>query len=321
MSRSLVRREGRGPALHSRSRWNEQRQEILLECGHRIAALELEGAVFFGSADGLEDRVYGLMRDGVTHIVLDMKRITDIDSTGGLTLQRIGRRLNDIGGELAISYVLKERRKTTLPVAAERRAGDVPRHVWAALENSGALVALGEDIFFPDTDSALTHLENRVMAEYTGGRRASGKSPAHGPPILRGLKSHELRAIRGMATRHEFPKGEVIFRQGDAGDALYYLARGRVDILVHLSDAGIDKRLQSLAEGSIFGEMALLDDKPRAASVVAAEDSICYRLDVRKFEQIKESHPEAAPKLFNNCCKMFSERMRAANTMIAELEK
>lgn len=97
MQRSLIRREGRGPALHARSVWNERRQAVPQQCGHRIAVLELEGAVFFGSADLLEDRIRELVREGVTHVVLDMKRITDIDSTGGLALRRICQRLRKAG--------------------------------------------------------------------------------------------------------------------------------------------------------------------------------------------------------------------------------
>ena len=67
--------------------------------------------------------------------------------------------------------------------------------------------------------------------------------------------------------------------------------------------------------------MAILDNKPRAASVTAATDTVCYRLGVEEFEKIKNDYPEAGMKLLNNFCKMFSERMRSANTIIGELEK
>jgi len=114
MSRSLVRREFRGPAIHSKSVSSDQRQLVLRECGHRIAVLELDGAIFFGTAEGLEDRVHKLAGDGVTHMVLDMKRVKYIDSTGAFVLQRIHRNLSQQGGILALSYVLPERRKPVL---------------------------------------------------------------------------------------------------------------------------------------------------------------------------------------------------------------
>lgn len=321
MQRTLIRRESRGPALHARSVWNERRQAVLEQCGHRIAALELEGAVFFGSADLLEDRVRELMRDGVTHIVLDMKRITDVDSTGGLALARISQRLRKAGGDLAISYVPVERRKAVVPVGVDRRRKTGPRQMWAALERSGALGTLVEEQFHPDTDSALAALEDRVIADFTSEDLSVSTRHLRVPPILRGLDRVEVSAFRRLATRRFYRAGEVIFKQGDQGDALYYISRGSVDISIHLEAIGLYKRLQSLTEGNIFGEMAILDSKPRAASVTATADTVCYRLGVAEFEKIKGDYPEAGMKLLNNFCRMFSERMRAANTIIGELEK
>ena len=321
MQRSLIRREGRGPATHARSVWTERRQAVLQQCGHRIAVLELEGAVFFGSADVLEERIGQLIRDGISHIVLDMKRITDVDSTGGLALARISQRLRKAGGNLAISYVPVERRMTDVPVKLDRRKKDAPRQLWAAIEQSGALRALDEGQFYPDTDGALAALEDQVIASFTSEDLSATMRHLRVPPILRGLNRKEVAAFRRLATRRVYRAGEVIFAQGDEGDALYYISRGSVDISIRLGASGLDKRLQSLTEGNIFGEMAMLDNKPRAASVTATVDTVCYRLGVREFERIKHDYPEAGMKLLNNFCRMFSERMRAANTVIGELEK
>jgi len=321
MQLSLIRRESRGPALHARSVWSERRQAVLQQCGHRIAALELEGAVFFGSADVLEGRVRELIRDGVTHVVLDMKRITDIDSTGGMALGRICQRLQSEGGELAISYVPVERRKADIPVAVDRRKKESPRHLWTALAKSGALRVLGEHQFYSDTDSALAAMEDRVIAQFTSEDLSATMRHLRMPPILRGLSRNEVATFRRLATRQFYAAGETIFDQGAEGDALYYISRGSVDITIHIEATGLDKRLQSLTEGNVFGEMAILDRKPRAASVTAATDTVCYRLGVDAFETIRDEHPGAALKLLNNFCKMFSERMRSANTIISELEQ
>jgi MFS superfamily sulfate permease-like transporter len=253
--------------------------------------------------------------------LLDLKRITDIDSTGGLALERICQRLRKAGGDLAISYVPVERRKADSPVEVDRRKKHTPRQLWAAIEQSGALQSLREDQFHPDTDSALAALEDRVISDFTSEDLAATMRHLRVPPILRGLNREEVAAFRRLATRQFCRAGEVIFAQGDEGDALYYISRGSVDISIHIEATGLDKRLQSLTEGNIFGEMAILDSKPRAASVTAATDTVCYRLGVEEFEKIKSEDPEAGTKLLNNFCKMFSERMRSANTIIGELEK
>jgi CRP-like cAMP-binding protein len=193
--------------------------------------------------------------------------------------------------------------------------------LWTAIERSGALSVLHENQFYPDTDSALATLEDRVIADFTSEDLSATMRHLRLPPILRDLDRQEVAAFRRLATRQFYRVGERIFSQGDRGDALYYISRGSVDISIHLDGVGVDKRLQSLTEGNIFGEMAILDSKPRAASVTATTDTVCYRLDVEAFEKIKLDYPEAGMKLLNNFCRMFSERMRSANTIISELEK
>ncbi|MDA1089246.1 MAG: SulP family inorganic anion transporter [Proteobacteria bacterium] len=322
MSRSLVRREFRGPAIHSRSVWNERRQAALKDCGHRIAVLELEGAIFFGTAEGLEERVHDLTRNGVTHVVLDLKRIKYIDSTGAFVLQRIDRQLAWSGGVLALSYILPERRESKrIFKGSERRMNVALRSVWRALQDTGTVDAIGEDAFFTDTDSALAFCENNLLQAVAETSDVGAGSRNNTPAILNGLDGEEIRKIRRMFTRHVFAAGATIFQEGDDGDALYYITRGRADVYVDVVESGYRKRLLALLRGAVFGEMALLDNKPRAASVVAAQDTICYRLGIDAFERLKKADYEIALKLFNNICIMFSQRLRSSNAMITELEK
>ncbi|NQU59808.1 MAG: SLC26A/SulP transporter family protein [Rhodospirillales bacterium] len=321
MSRSIIRRECHGPGIHARSMWNEERQAALEKCGHQIAVLDLEGAIFFGTAEGLESRIHKLVEEDVNHVVLDMKRIRDIDSTGALALVRINRYLKKKGGKLAISYVLKDRRFEPAEYGGqERRANRNTRSLWSIFMDSGALNDLGEEIFFPDTDRALAFCENHLLQAQAGGTTTAVRRAKSMPPILIGLAASDVKMIRRFFTRQSFKAGESIFQQGDTGDALFYISRGRADVVVRLHHTGQVKRLQSLTDGAVFGEMAILDNKPRAASIVAAEDTVCYRLSVGDFEKLKESKYEIALKLFANICAMLSGRIRAANTMVTELE-
>lgn len=321
MSRSLVRNVYRGPAIRARSVWDQKTQALIEEHGHKVAVLELEGSIFFGTAGNLGSTVDDLLHDGVTHIVLDTKRVNDIDSTGSLALQRIQQRLISHGGELALSYVLKERRDTSREFqGSDRRAQSSPRYFWTYLKNSGAVEILGEQIFFPDTDTALAQFEENIVCAARADK-ALGPARARVPEIVQELSLDEVKTIRRLANRKVFTKGEMIFEEGDDGNAIYYISKGRADIFINISATGEKKRVQTLMSGTVFGEMAVLDAKPRAASVVATEDTICYRLDINAFEHIKSQHQAMALKLFNNICLMFSDRVRTANAMISELEK
>ena len=321
MSKSLIRNIYHGPAIRARNVWDSQSQALLETNGHKIAVLELEGSIFFGTAGNLEAEIDRLILGGVAYVVLDTKRVNDIDSTGCLVLQRIQARLRRHGGELAISYILRERRNDVdnFPGQDQRRQGN-SRFLWMHLKNAGAVEILGEDIFFPDTDGALTRFEEQLINS-TRSIKQSTTPTRLLPAILETLLPNEIRTLRRLATRHVFEKGAAIFKQGDAGDAIFYVSKGRANIFLNLQASGEVKRLHSVMSGTVFGEMAVLDNRPRAASVIATETTICYRLGIDQFEQIKSIHNETALKLFNNICLMFSDRIRSANTMIEELEK
>ena len=329
MSRSLIRRIVRGPAIHSRSAWDENSQKLIDENGHKIAIVELEGAVFFATADALEDRVRELIGDNVTHVVLDMKRVSQVDSSGVRALNQINRLLSRTGGKLLLSYVFEERRqrderrkeKNREQLPKDRRHKSVERNLWRTFEETGVIASLGRDIFFNDTDSALVHCEREIVDQVSAEQRRNDTQTLTSPAIIEGLSPAEIKFLLRQCQRCFIESGDTIFREGERGDALYYLSHGRADVSIYLSELGQGKRLQTLLRGAIFGEMAILDDKPRAATVRAIDDTKCYRLSIESFELIKSEQPEIALKLFNNLCIMFSERMRSANSLISELEK
>lgn len=337
VSRNLVRSEYRGPGLHSHSHWSERRAKILERHGSRIAELELEGPVFFGTAEMLQRRVFELIHDGVTHIVLNMKRVSDIDTTGVMTLRRIYQRIHGLGGHLALAYVLAERRygrpdknrrrRLLIPPGMEerrkrreeRRRTRQIRKVWTVFKDSGFLDELSDNTIFSDLDSALVFCENQVIAEAPlSDTQGLKRRP---PGIFKGLAREDMRQLRKLATPHVYATGEAVFEEGDDGDALYLLKRGRLSVNVLLPALGVQKRVQSLTNWSLFGEMAVLDGKPRAASVVADEPCLCFRLAVSAFDDLRRDHPVLALKLMNNLSILFSERLRSTNALIAELEK
>ncbi len=321
MSRSLVRNAFRGPAIRARNQWDMGTQMLLEEHGRKIGVLELEGSLFFGTAGSLETEIDKLMEDGAIYIVLDAKRLTDIDSTGCMALQRIQNRLKKHGGRLAISYVLKERRQRSQDFQGkDQRKRSSSRHIWSYLNTSEAVDFSDGNVFFSDTDTALTSFEETIINEATWRKEESRPSSAV-PAIFHGLSIEEVKMIRRLATRQTVARGETIFSEGEEGNSIYYISKGRVAVIIKLPATGEQKRVQTLMEGTIFGEMAVLDTRPRAASVIAAEDSICYRLGIDAFESIKQKHQNTALRLFNNICLMFSDRIRSANTMISELEK
>jgi CRP-like cAMP-binding protein len=101
---------------------------------------------------------------------------------------------------------------------------------------------------------------------------------------LRGLASFgeltaaELANIAERMRRHRFERGEVIIRQGDPGETFYLVISGTVDVTRRAGAAGSERHVTTLGPGTCFGEHALIEDKRRNASVVAAEEVEVYVL-------------------------------------------
>ena len=107
------------------------------------------------------------------------------------------------------------------------------------------------------------------------------------PPLLRkqpGLGDASPAAVLGLTTSftaQAVSEGEVVFLEGERGDAMYLIAQGRIDVLRHVR--GGAKRLVTLEAGAQFGCNALVEPGPRTASCVAVEPCWLYRIDAARF--------------------------------------
>jgi CRP-like cAMP-binding protein len=128
------------------------------------------------------------------------------------------------------------------------------------------------------------------------------------------LSEPALLALADKMKRLQVGRGSVIFSYQDDGDALYLLVEGRVK--VHLHDAeGRELILADLGIGAIFGEMSLLDDCPRSATVTASESCLLATLSRHAMMEVIQEHPEVAMALLQ----MLSRRLREADQVIFDL--
>jgi predicted acylesterase/phospholipase RssA/CRP-like cAMP-binding protein len=108
-------------------------------------------------------------------------------------------------------------------------------------------------------------------------------------PFFASLDESTRLELAGQLEPVHAAAGEVIFRQGDAGDGLFLVVSGRLRVSVAAD--GPDRMLYDLGRGAIVGEMALLTDRPRAATVQAARDSDLLQLRVSSFTSLAERSP------------------------------
>lgn len=325
-SRSLIRRTLHGDKTHSRTLRDARAADALRRHGRRIIVLELEGALFFASTEQLEKSIETYVERGADHIILDMRRVISIDTSGVESLKGLWSRLGNRGVYLAISHVAKERRKNRSPipesVRTERRRNSSRREIWRRLEDGDAFGIVSRDRFFSDTDSALAFCEERILSEH-----ADPRPPRHRPAwdaldsvMFNGLSPGELRTVRRHMSSHRFAAGSVIFSRNDAGREVYFLRQGVAHVLIPVSGSERQVRISTLLPGALFGEMALFGNGTRSADVAAESDCLCYRLTIENLERLKRNHPHTALTLFENLGRLFAARLQDANDLIRELE-
>jgi len=133
-------------------------------------------------------------------------------------------------------------------------------------------------------------------------------------PLFASLPDQELAAFAELVRERSYPRGSVILFEDDQGDSLFLLADGQVKVVL-IGEDGREVILSVLREGSFFGEMALLDDQPRSAHVIAMEDASLLVLRREDFQARLRQSPEVAIALLRE----LASRLRRADEKIGGL--
>ena len=122
------------------------------------------------------------------------------------------------------------------------------------------------------------------------------------------LNRRELRVIDGLLHERRYLKGEVVFDEGDEGQSVYIVISGRILICRQgLPETG---RLALIEPGVVFGELALLDDAPRAAQARAEDDSVLAALSRGDFGNLLEAHATIASKISLQLARQLGRQLR-----------
>ena len=130
-------------------------------------------------------------------------------------------------------------------------------------------------------------------------------------PRRRGVVEDPLRMLRGAVDSFRLSPGEFLFREGDQGDCMYVVLEGSLDIMI--SDAVVE----TVGEGGIFGEMALIDDSPRAASAIARTACRLVSVDRKRFHLMVDRNPSFSTLVM----KLMADRLRHMNELFIAARK
>ena len=298
MSRGIIRRSWRNPGGRSRTRRPARVEAVLMAAGARIEVVELQGALFFGSAEAVASHVENAAACGAEWILLDLGRIARVDLSGGRKLVRLAA---GVPGARVLLGGLR-------PGAAAHDD----------LDMLGLLANMKPGCCFDSMESALQKIEEGILA---------GSGEAHGAAdpiaVLAELGVPEQERVRLLTYMREqlFVQGELVIKAGDPADGLFVLLSGAADITLSRSAGSGAVRITTLTPGTIFGEMAVVSGRARSADVRASTALTCLALDGVGIARLEREAPEAAFALLQAIARQLDSNLRMANTTILSLDR
>jgi CRP-like cAMP-binding protein len=235
------------------------------------------------------------------YLILDFRHVTEMDASGARVLETIGQ------------------------TAARRNLRVLLSHVRPGEGHGRYLQALGVDAvmtkehWFSDLDRALEWTEDRLLerARFEDAPELQPREMA----VFDGFDAAEMGIIETLLQRQELVNGDVIFREGDAGDRMYLIARGAVSIKVQIAGESRARRLATFVPGVFFGEMAMLEGERRSADAFAKGERVTlYSIDAEALLHIGHDHPQLGAKLYRNLGRELAARLRITSGALRALE-
>lgn len=133
-------------------------------------------------------------------------------------------------------------------------------------------------------------------------------------PLFSGLETGDLETLATIVTKKEYSKKETLFQQGDPGEEFMILTEGSVKVEL-MNTEGKELTLTILTPFQFLGELALLDDVPRSATVISMEQSTLLSINKRDFARILESFPRMSIPIM----RQLTRRVRVLTDDIASM--
>jgi len=277
-----------------------EQTRLLHEEGKRVHVFWLSGFIFFGSSNGLFERIKRVIEDQtekpVGYIVLDFGAVQGLDTSAVLSLVKLRNFCEEHGVTLAFSGL-----SDAMGTGFERAGffGAARPHQKFGTRNEAVEWCEDMLLLYHEVGDASTHSFETWLQKEFGGKI-------------------DFDRIAPFMQRQELDNGQFLFKQGEPSDSVVFQASGCVAITI-IGEHGRPIRLRRMIGHTVVGEMGFYRHMPRTANVVAEEPTLVYRLTREAFDQMQEKDPAAAAALHKLIIRLLSDRLEFANREISAL--
>ena len=286
-------------SMRSKRRRPADESRVLDEHGHRAEVFELQGDLRFATIEPVLRQIVAA-DEGLHFAVLDFKRVTHVDLGATRMLAAMVHGCAARGQHIVLTRV---------------RRGDMLAAFGTELNPRSARSVS----FQPQLDLGLEWCERWLLERYAAGHAAAAIASLAEHRLCAGASAADIAHLESRVGRSQFEPGSTIMSRGDAADALYFLMRGEVSVVVELAPGGV-KRLSTLSAGMGFGESALIAGGIRSADVRADTVVECCTLGADAFARLEQERPSLVIRLMHNLLHSITDTARRLTIEVAALE-
>ena len=270
-----------------------------------IVGYDLKGTLFFGTTDHLYDALLQDLQQA-RYIILDMRRITQVDLTAVRLIEHMYGMMGQHGGELILA-------------SEPRSMGLVKRHG----HRHEKLVPYHDNIHlrtFSDVDRALEYAEDQLLLEHCHTLHDQDiRIELEESELLAGLSSEDQAVILPFFEQRTLKNKAFLFRTGEHGEALYVVLSGEIEVFLPYGKKKQRLRLATYGAGMTVGEGAFLEPGPRMVDARSNHHCMVAVLQHAAFQRLCEQHSDVGMRLLMRIGHDMSESLRLADEKLRRL--
>jgi len=287
-----------GGACRSNVERDNEATRILVENKNALRLMKLEGFLFFGTAYQVFEVVKKRAQEGVRHLILDFSKIKQVDSSAANIFSKIV--------DLTVSNQINLYIVRADPVRV------VPFLGKAATDSNVRI--------FLERDRAVEECENSMLIS-SGYVSVSGRNRLRSIFSSRFSSAETFEKFLNYFSLERFSEGEVLAKQGDPADRMFFVESGKIDVEISPFEPGRPPiRISSITKGEFVGEVAVYSGSKRTASLVVREPATVYSLSRQALQLMEEQDPRLAREIHRFILTTMSERLVALNNMVRQLD-